>query len=233
MGTFIRSALSNFVYLFYPTLCAGCQTMLYGEEKGLCSTCRMQLPHLTTPEEQTSLLNKFGGRTLVNYIHAYAYFTKKGVVQRLIHQMKYRGKRDLGYQLGKWCGQELAAQQGQPMQADLLIPVPIHRVRRLQRGYNQSEWISDGLSESMGIASQSDVLERTKFVSSQTRKNRAERWDNVASVFRVARPDAVLGRHVIVVDDVLTTGATLESCVAELRRAGAKTVGIITIAATR
>ena len=207
--------------------------MLYGEEKGLCSTCRLQLPHLTTQEEQDLLMNKFGGSALVDYVHAYAYFSKKSIVQKLIHQMKYRGKKELGFQLGRWCGQELAIQKGLPMAADMLIPVPIHPIRRMQRGYNQSEWISDGLSESMGIVSRPDILKRTKFISSQTRKNRAERWANVASVFQVARPESVLGQHVIIVDDVLTTGATLDSCIIELRQAGAKTVGVITIAATR
>lgn len=233
MLPFIQSALNNLVYLFYPTLCAGCQTMLYGEEKGLCSTCRMQLPHINTDEEQSVLLTKFGGRVMVDYIHAYAYFTKKSIMQRLIHQMKYRGKRDLGLQLGKWCGQELAESKEKPMQADMLVPVPIHSLRRQQRGYNQSEWIAEGLSLSMGIVSRPDVMERTQFISSQTRKNRIERWANVANVFKVTKPLAVQGRHVIIVDDVLTTGATLEACIAELRKAGAATVGIITIAATR
>ena len=165
MLAFIRSAFENLLYLFYPTLCAGCQAMLYGGEKGLCSTCRLQLPHLNTQEEQALLLNKFGGSAPIDYVHAYAYFSKKSIVQKLIHQMKYRGKKELGYQLGRWCGQELATQQGLPMHADLLIPVPIHPIRRMQRGYNQSEWISDGLSESMGIVSRPDILRRTKFVS--------------------------------------------------------------------
>ena len=233
MLTFIRSAFDNLIYLFYPTLCAGCQRMLYGEEKGLCSTCRMQLPHVNTGEEQAVLLNKFGGRTPVDYIHAYTYFTKKSMVQRLIHQMKYRGKRDLGFQLGRWCGQELAQQNGSPMLADMLIPVPIHPLRRQQRGYNQSEWIAEGLSQSMGIQCRSDIMERTRFVSSQTRKNRIERWVNVENVFRVIKPTVVRGQHVIIVDDVLTTGATLEACISQLRKAGATTIGIITIAATR
>ena len=233
MLPFIRSAFDSFIYLFYPTLCAGCQTMLYGDEKGLCSTCRMQLPQLNTGEEQSVLLQKFGGRVLVDYVYAYAYFTKKSIVQRLIHQMKYRGKRDLGLQLGKWCGQELVELKGLPTQADMLIPVPIHPLRKQQRGYNQSEWIADGLALSMGIVCRPDVMERTQFVSSQTRKNRIERWANVANVFRVAKPDVVRGQHVILVDDVITTGATLESCVSQLREAGAATVGIITIAATR
>ncbi|WP_375443303.1 ComF family protein [uncultured Fibrella sp.] len=233
MIPFIQSAFENLIYLFYPTLCAGCQTMLYGEEKGLCSTCRMQLPHINTGEEQSVLLNKFGGRTQVDYVYAYAYFTKKSIVQRLIHQLKYRGKRDLGFQLGRWCGQELMELKGIPTQADMLIPVPIHPRRRQQRGYNQSEWIADGLSQSLGIVSRTDVMERTQFVASQTRKNRIERWKNVADVFQVTKPIAVRGQHVIVIDDVLTTGATLEACVTQLRAAGATTVGIITIAATR
>jgi ComF family protein len=115
----------------------------------------------------------------------------------------------------------------------MLVPVPIHPLRRQQRGYNQSEWIADGLSQSMGIESRPDVMKRNKFISSQTRKNRIDRWTNVANVFQVTKPDVVLNKHVIIVDDVLTTGATLEACITQLREAGATTIGIITIAATR
>ncbi|MEZ0543029.1 ComF family protein [Fibrella arboris] len=193
----------------------------------------MKLPYMNTGEGQAVLLNKFGGRVKVDYVYAYAYFTKKSMVQKLIHQLKYRGKRDLGLQLGRWCGQELSELKGVAMRADLLVPVPIHPLRRRQRGYNQSEWIAEGLSQSMGILTRSDVMERTHFVSSQTRKNRIERWDNVANVFKVARPEAVRDQHIIIVDDVLTTGATLEACIVQLREAGAATVGVITLAATR
>lgn len=230
---FIRSVFENFIYLFYPILCSGCYRMMYGEEKGLCSTCRMQLPIITTAEEQELLRQKFSGRVQVDYVYSYAYFTKKSRMQRIIHQLKYRHKPELGYRLGLWHGQELVSASAQPLWADLLIPVPIHPIRRRQRGYNQSELIARGLSEAMQLNYRDDVMERTKFVASQTRKNRFERWRNVSTAFRVKDLLAVKGKHVALVDDVLTTGATLEACVVALREAGCQTVGILTIAATR
>lgn len=117
--------------------------------------------------------------------------------------------------------------------ADLLISVPLHSSRERQRGYNQSEWISLGLSEAMGIPHRKDVLRRTTFKASQTRKSRLERWKNVETVFNVSEPQELAGKRIILVDDVLTTGATLEACTIELLRAGCASVGILTIAATR
>lgn len=233
MNAFIRSVFQNFVYILFPTLCSGCFRMMYGEEKEVCTACRMRLPYVTTEEEQLALLQKFAGRVFVDYVYAYTYFSKKGLVQRLIHQLKYRGKTRLGHELGVWFGTELARKNGSHLQADWIIPVPLHPVRRRQRGYNQSEEIANGLTQALGIKTRTDLLWRTKFQASQTRKSRTERWKNVSTVFSVIKPEQVRGRHLLLIDDVLTTGATLEACVSELRAAGAATVGVLVLAATR
>jgi ComF family protein len=233
MKAYIQSVLQNFIYILFPTLCAGCLRMLYGEEKEVCSTCRIRLPYLTTEEEQTTLLRKFAGRVAIDYLYAYTYFSKKGLVQRLIHSLKYRGKTNLGYQMGLWFGQELARRDATYLHADWLLPVPIHPARRRERGYNQSEEICRGLTQALGIRTRTDLLWRVKYYASQTRKNRAQRLENVLTAFRAIKPEQVRGRHLVLVDDVLTTGATLEACATELRRAGAATVGILVLAATR
>lgn len=233
MQAFIRSVVQNFIYILFPNLCSGCYRMMYGEETDVCTACRLRLPYLTTEEEQTTLLQKFGGRVRIDYVQAYTYFAKKGLVQRLIHHLKYKGEAQLGYRLGIWFGHELAQKNGTHLHADWIVPVPLHPARRRQRGYNQSEEIARGLTESLGIKTRTDLLWRTKYVASQTRKNRVQRWENVETVFQVIKPEQVRGRHVIIVDDVLTTGATLEACAIELRRAGAATVGVLVLAATR
>ncbi|MEZ0612280.1 ComF family protein [Fibrella sp. WM1] len=193
----------------------------------------MRLPYVTTEEEQLALLQKFAGRVFVDYVYAYTYFSKKGLVQRLIHQLKYRGKTKLCHELGVWFGTELARKNGSHLHADWIIPVPLHPARRRQRGYNQSEEIANGLTQALGIKTRTDLLWRTKFQASQTRKSRTERWKNVSTVFSVIKPEQVRGRHLLLVDDVLTTGATLEACVSELRAAGAATIGVLVLAATR
>jgi ComF family protein len=233
MRAFLRSVVQNFVYILFPTLCTGCFRMLYGEEKEVCTTCRMRLPYLTTEEEQAALGQKFAGRVAVDYVYAYTYFSKKGVVQRLVHDLKYRGNASIGYHLGLWFGQELARQDATYLHADWLLPVPIHPARRRERGYNQSEEICRGLTQALGIRTRTDLLWRTKFYASQTRKSRAERLKNVSTAFKVIKPEQVRGQHVVLVDDVLTTGATLEACATELRQAGAATVGILVLAAAR
>ncbi len=227
-----KYVLRNFVNLFFPTLCAGCSRVIHHKET-VCSACRLTLPYLQTDKEQEALMLKFAGREPIAYVYAYLHFEKRSVVQKLIHRLKYKGRKELGQELGRWFGEELNGKQTKVNEADMFIPVPIHPLREQQRGYNQSEWIANGLAAAMNVPSRTDIMKRTKFVASQTKKNRLDRWQNVASVFDVTNPDTVKDKHVVIVDDIITTGATLEACAIALREAGAKTIGIITIAATR
>ncbi|WP_229366100.1 ComF family protein [Fibrisoma montanum] len=168
----------------------------------------------------------------IQFAASYLYYTKGGTVQKLIHHIKYKGKKEAAREIAGWYGYQLKDTSNWLNVADLIIGVPLHKNRQRQRGYNQADWIAEGLSESLGIPFRTDVLIRTKFLSSQTRKNRIERWENVSSVFAVQNADVVKDRNIVVVDDVLTTGATVEACAAELLKAGCKSVGILTIAAT-
>ncbi|CCH56607.1 phosphoribosyltransferase [Fibrisoma limi BUZ 3] len=233
MFRFVRSVITDFADLLFPTLCLSCNQPLGDNERILCTDCRINLPETGQHQESNSqVLNKFAGKVPIQFAASYLYYTKGGTVQKLIHHIKYKGKKEAAKEIANWYGYQLKDKSNWLNVADLIVGVPLHKNRQRQRGYNQADWIAEGLSESLEIPFRTDVLIRTKFLSSQTRKNRIERWENVSSVFAVQNTDVVKDKHVVVVDDVLTTGATVEACAAELLKAGCKSVGILTIAAT-
>ncbi|GAB2945056.1 ComF family protein [Hymenobacter coalescens] len=228
----LTSALSDFVALIFPRTCLACQQSLARGETHLCTACRTQLPytdyHRLSPAENP-LARRFWGRVPMQYVLSYLRFLRRGRVQHLLHQLKYQGQREVGTALGQMYGQELAS-SGLGADVDLIVPVPLHRRKLAKRGYNQSDTFAEGLAASLQVPWSAEVLRRNSFTVSQTRKSRAERWQNVADVFEVAQPEAIRGKHVLVVDDVLTTGATLEACALTLLDAGAGTVSVATIA---
>ncbi|GAB4015735.1 hypothetical protein GCM10028773_06830 [Spirosoma koreense] len=164
---------------------------------------------------------------------SYAYFTKGGIVQKLIHAIKYKNQKEAAKEIASWYGSQLKTESCLSKEIDVIIGVPLHESRLLQRGYNQADWIAEGLSEVLDVQCRKDVLIRTQFKSSQTRKSRLERWENVKTVFAVSSPDIIKDKNVMLVDDVLTTGATLEACALELFNSGCKSVSIVTLAVTK
>lgn len=231
---FIQSLLTNFADLLFPALCLGCSCSLMANEKLLCTRCRINLPETGQHREpyNQNLLNKFAGKVPVKFLASFVYFTKGGVVQKLIHQIKYKGQKEAAKELAGWYGYQLKTESNLLHNADMLVGVPLHKSRLNQRGYNQADWIAEGLSEALGIPMRTDVLIRKRFRSSQTRKNRMERWENVKTVFDVPDHREIAGKNIVLIDDVLTTGATIEACAAELLKAGCQSVGVLTIAAT-
>ena len=229
-----RALLTDFADLLFPTLCLGCSRSLGANEKILCTFCRIDLPETGQHREpyDQNLLNKFAGKVPVKFLASFVYFTKGGIVQKLIHQIKYKGQKEAAKELAGWYGHQLKTESRLVDNVDMLVGVPLHKSRLNQRGYNQADWIAQGLSESLSIPMRTDVLIRKRFKSSQTRKNRMERWENVKTVFDVPDHREVAGKNVVIVDDVLTTGATIEACAAELLKAGCQSVGVLTIAAT-
>ncbi|QJW92063.1 ComF family protein [Spirosoma taeanense] len=234
MFRFIHRLLSDFVNLIFPKLCLGCDRLIGVNERVLCSQCRLSLPETGQHRLATTsyVANQFAGKVPIQFATSYLYFKKGGVVQKLIHQIKYKGQKEAAKEIASWYGYQLKAESEMAKQIDVLIGVPLHKSRLSQRGYNQADWIAEGLAESLGVPAQADILIRERFNASQTRKNRLERWENVKTVFAVQNPATVKGKNVAVVDDVLTTGATIEACAIELLKAGCKSVGVITIAAT-
>ncbi|RRB04953.1 ComF family protein [Larkinella rosea] len=208
---------------------------MQSQEELVCTTCRLQLPE-TGQHRGEALVSgqiKFAGKIPVEFVYAYLYFNKKGKTQKLIHALKYRGQKEVGSLLGRWYGFQLKTEIQLQEQIDLIVGVPLHPAKLRQRGYNQSDWFAKGLSEMLEVPWSDKALIRNQYTISQTGKDRIERWQNVSHVFTVSEPDLVANKRILLVDDVLTTGATLEACTATLLASNCQSVGIITIAATR
>jgi ComF family protein len=227
----IKRVWNDLLDLFYPNLCSACAIPLVGNEEVICTNCRLSLPrsnsHLI---EIPSLADKFAGKVVVKSVYTFLKFEKAGKVQRLLHQLKYNNRPDVGQTLGRLYGQELRMSQVNE-QLDLLLPIPLHSRKLAQRGYNQSDAIAGGLSETLAVDWSATILKRSKFTSTQTRKTRMERFENVAGIFEVTQPERIKGKRIGIVDDVVTTGSTLESAIIELLQNGAKEVSVITLAA--
>ena len=223
---------SDFVGLIFPRACLACQEPLARGEEHICTICRAQLPytdyHHLAPAANP-LARRFWGKLPIQHTLSYLRFQKHGRVQHLLHQLKYRGQQDVGRILGRWYGHELS-EAGFQAAFDLIVPVPLHASKLAKRGYNQADSFAEGLAVGLQLPWQAAALHRVTNTKSQTRKNRMQRWQNVETVFEVAEPSLIRNQRVLVVDDVLTTGATLEACATVLLNAGAREVSIATIA---
>ena len=235
MFQFIRGIISDFGDLLFPNLCIGCYNTLEPNEKILCPLCRINLPETNYHKGLNALipLNKFAGKVPVEFVLPYLHFTKGGVVQKLIHLIKYKGQKEVAKEIGYWYGSQLNEESDCAEDIDLLIGVPLHESRLAQRGYNQADWIAMGVAESLSKPVRTDVLIRNSFKESQTNKSRIDRWENVRTVFSVVNEAVIRDKRVVLVDDVLTTGATIEACALELIKAGCKSVGVLTLAVTK
>lgn len=225
----IKTLSEDVLSLFFPQLCLACRQRPTPARELLCFSCQLRLPqthfHL---EAENDFTQRFWGRLPIRNGAALYHFIKGGRAQQLIHQLKYAGKRRVGLELGRYYGRQLRRSphfEG----IDLIVPVPLHPRKRRRRGFNQSACFAAGLAESMRIPWRETVLERRYFTGTQTRKSRMERMANVLDAFRLARPALARGRHVLLVDDVLTTGATLEACGARLLEAGDVELSMATI----
>lgn len=235
MFRFIQATVTDFIDLLFPVLCLGCSKSLRANETILCAACRINLPETNQHRQPDNdfVLNKFAGKVPIRFVASYLHFSKGGIVQKLIHRIKYKGQKEAAKEMAIWYGHQLKKEDSQFPEIDLLVGVPLHKRRYQQRGYNQADWIAEGLSEALAVPARTDILVRKRFKSSQTHRNRMERWENVRTEFGVNNADAVVGQRVAIVDDVLTTGATLEACAIELLQAGCQSVSVITLAATR
>ena len=223
---------NDFLSLIFPKVCYACGKSLFKKEDCICTSCHYHLPrtdfHLQTDNPVHKL---FWGRVDIHSAAAMYLFNKGGKVQRLIHQLKYRGKKEIGLSLGKYYGREL---KKSPLfsSADMVIPVPLHLKKLKKRGYNQSELFAQGIAESLGVDHKPEVLIRAKVSQTQTRKSRFDRWKNVEEIFRVPEPEGIRDKHILLADDVVTTGATLEACAAKILEVPGTKVSVVTIAST-
>ena len=216
-------------HLFYPTLCEGCSRQLVANEQILCISCEAQLPEIhnyNIPDNETGL--RFAGRVPFQHAVTYAYFTDEGLLQHLLHGLKYQGKQAIGTYIGKRFGNNIKSANWIGG-IDAIIPVPLHPDKLAKRGFNQSLLIAEGIAGATGIDILKNELIRTRNTESQTRKTRSERVENMAGAFRVNNTASISGKHILLIDDVLTTGATLEACALALLAAHEVKISIGTI----
>jgi ComF family protein len=222
----------DFTALLFPRLCLACNNPLLMEEHFLCLNCELILPKTNLHEhKQNALTDKFVGRLPIEVGSALFSFTKASKSQHLIHQIKYNDKREAAISLGLQYGSMLA-QMPHFQTFDILLPVPMHPRKQILRGYNQAEMFAKGLSESMMIPMETKALVKLKMTDSQTLKSKLERLQNAEDAYELRYPSVLKGKKVLIVDDVLTTGSTIEACgIAILEKSPDTILGFVTIAA--
>ncbi len=222
--------IEDFISLFFPRYCLGCLGALVKGEEILCTGCLSDLPktnyHLMM---ENPVKNKLTGRLSLKHGWAFLKFRKSGMVQHLLHQLKYNNHPEVGVRLGQAFGLDLL-NLGFGKEFDLIIPVPLHNTRKRQRGYNQSAKFALGLSNAIQIPWDESVSIRTQSSATQTRKSKAERWENVKDVFSMGDDISIEGKKILLVDDVITTGATLEACGQHLISFGCSELSVACIA---
>ena len=208
----IKTWLNALISVFFPDLCHVCNRTLTEGEAYICAHCLCKLPQtryhtrLSNPVEE-----RLRGRFPYRKITAFLHFEKEGIAQQIIHSIKYKG----GETFGVWCGELMAEEllssnffEG----IDLIVPVPLHKKKERKRGYNQAEAIARGVASKCNLPISTQILQKVRNNTSQTRKGRYERWLNNQDIFMVKQPELFVGKHILLIDDVITTGSTLESC---------------------
>jgi ComF family protein len=222
--------LQDFISLFYPNICTGCNNPLVGGEHQICLNCLADLPVTGFEEKIDNPVAKvFWGRVEITYATAFCRFDKGGKFQHMLHQLKYKGNKEVGIKLGAMYGYRLI-QTSFYQEIDAIIPVPLHPKKERARGFNQSIEIGKGMAEAMGKPLITNNLIRDIHTESQTRKGRFERWENVSGIFKVRNENELVGKHLLLIDDVVTTGATLEACSQVLLKIPNVKVSISTLA---
>jgi ComF family protein len=227
------SWIQDLVNLFYPEVCAACSNGLFKGESTICTNCLFHLPktnfHLT---EGNSVEKQFWGKVPVHSATALYYFNKGARVQQLIHRLKYHGEKEVGLLTGRILGRELIHSQ-RFATISQIVPVPLHSSKLRSRGYNQANFFGAGLSEAMKLPFVPDLLVREQATATQTHKSRYERFENVNRLFSLNRKHSLEPGHILLVDDVITTGSTLASCAATLTEVPGVKVSVATIAYAR
>jgi ComF family protein len=216
--------------LLWPHRCPGCGRTLAGPRESICLRCMSELP-------RTGFLNQSGnpvemlfwGRSRVDAAGSLFFFTRGSLIQKMLHALKYKGNQEIGCILGRSLGSAIkSSPRFNPL--DAIIPIPLHSDRQRLRGYNQAACIADGCASVTGKPVWNDIVKRVRQTETQTKKNRIDRWANLSSGFSLTRPERITGKQLLIVDDVVTTGASLEACAQCLLQASPSKLYIATIA---
>jgi ComF family protein len=226
----MKSYIADFISLLFPELCAACGESLIATEQLMCTQCHYNLPFTNFHLQADNIVaQQFWGKLNVEAAYALYYFTKGGKVQNLMHHFKYKGMHRIGNLLGTIAGTQLA-ENDQFKSIDYIIPVPLHKTRLKQRGYNQSKCFADGLAKKLPGVVNDNTLVRIRATETQTHRSRFLRYENMQHVFRVTNTQKLENKHILLVDDIVTTGSTLEACGTELLKIPGLKLSIATIA---
>ncbi|HTN17060.1 MAG TPA: ComF family protein [Chitinophagaceae bacterium] len=225
-ATSIWNGLIDFVY---PRLCLGCNKSLLHQEKVLCIECTELLPQTNYHHiRDNATFQRLEGRINIDCATSFGYYTKGGLLQYLVQELKYKGNRSVGVFLGQKMHAALKNVDWVNA-AELIVPVPLHRQKQKLRGFNQSALLGQGIASGLGLPFHTDNLVRIVDTDTQTAKSRAQRVENMKNAFAVKDRTAFANRHILLVDDVLTTGATIERCALSLQEAGVAKISVVTV----
>ena len=228
----LKSWLSAFIHLIYPHNCEGCGTDILNEKSFLCTKCLFQLPQTGFISNANNPIEKrLYGRVKVEEAGAAFYFTKDGLLQHLIGQLKYKNNREMGLYLGRLVGNQLKATHRFDG-VEALIPLPLNERKLRVRGYNQSEIICEGIISVWPKALITDAVCRVIDTATQTNKSLTDRWENIEGAFAIADATKIEGKHIALVDDIITTGASIESCGRELLKVKGVRLSVRCVGAT-
>jgi ComF family protein len=225
--------IRNLINLFFPRTCAGCNSFLLENEIVICTTCRHEIP-LTNDRKtiNNESFNKFYGKIPLEFASSLFYFHKKGIVQEMIHKLKYKGHKEIGKIIGDWYSEDLKSIE-KLQNADYIIPVPLHKKRLKERGYNQVITFGKSLSKNLNIPLNDMILVRNVYSKTQTKKSFLGRSEGIESMFGVNYSEKHHNKHFILIDDIITTGSTLEACGRELLKIPGARLSIVCMAITQ
>lgn len=221
--------VDDFISLFYPRTCMACGSTLFHNEEVICTSCLLHLPKTGFHKiKDNPVAQVFWGRANLESAAALFYYRKGGKVQHLIHQMKYLGHKEIGIFLGELYGSSLKRSEYFKT-VDTIIPIPLHKKKLKKRGFNQAEIFAKGLANTMNVPVDIHTVYRDVATSTQTKKSRYKRWENVSDIFKLQDLNTLAEKHVLVVDDVITTGSTMEACVNTLQNVPGIRISVVSI----
>jgi len=227
---YLSDLLDDILSILFPRICYACGNHLVRGEYLICTECHILIPRTNYHLEDDNPVSRlFWGRCRIERAAAFSFYNRDSRIRKLIHNLKYRGNREIGHELGKIYGESMLGTmflEG----IDMIIPVPLHPSKERARGFNQSIEIARGFSEATGIPVNTSVLHRQRESQTQTRRSRFERWINVEGIFGVNDLSVINGKHLLLIDDVITTGSTLEACANEILRADEVKVSVAAMA---
>jgi ComF family protein len=227
---FLYDIWDDFIGLLFPRICYGCGNHLLRNESLICTECFVMIPRTDYHSQNSNpVAQLFWGRCKIEKAAAFSYYNRGSRIRSFIHHLKYNGITEIGPELGKIYGASLKS-SGFTDDIDIIIPVPLHPSKERARGFNQSELISKGVAEATGISVETGIIVRIEKSQTQTRRSRYERWTNVEGIFGISNPEKLEDRHILLVDDVITTGSTIESCTNELLKIKGVKVSVIALA---